>query len=81
MRFAILFLALGCTDGKGPCSEGDYVDEDEDGYVVGADYCITLDLFDCDDADPTVHAGAEELCDGKDNDCDGETDDEGACTT
>ncbi len=27
---------------------------------------------DCDDTDPTVHPGAEETCDGKDNDCDGE---------
>jgi N-acetylneuraminic acid mutarotase len=26
---------------------------------------------DCDDADAATHPGAEELCDGKDNDCDG----------
>jgi len=27
--------------------------------------------MDCDDSDPTIHPGTEELCDGKDNDCDG----------
>ena len=30
---------------------------------------------DCDAADETVYAGATELCDGKDNDCDGDLDD------
>jgi hypothetical protein len=29
---------------------------------------------DCDDADPAVHPGAFDVCDGKDNDCDGKAD-------
>jgi hypothetical protein len=35
----------------------------ESGYVAQAG--------DCDDADPTSHPGATEVCDGRDNDCDG----------
>jgi len=41
------------------------VDGDRDGYS-GRD--------DCDDTDPSVYPGATELCDGVDNDCDGDTD-------
>lgn len=31
---------------------------------------------DCDDADSSLHPGAEEVCDGRDNNCDGLVDDE-----
>jgi len=33
-----------------------------------------LDGTDCDDGDPAVHPGAEEVCDGEDDDCDGRAD-------
>ena len=43
------------------------VDADGDGF---------LETDDCDDADPTTFPGAEEVCDGADNDCDGEVDED-----
>ena len=50
--------------GQEDCS--DPQDIDGDGW--------TLEDGDCNDHDPDVHPGAEELCDGVDNDCDGTAD-------
>ncbi len=41
---------------------------------------MLLTILDCDDTDNTVYPGATEICDGKDNDCNG-TIDEGVTTT
>jgi len=46
----------------------DLRDQDQDGYPA---------WLDCDDLDPDVRPRADELCNGVDDDCDGEIDDDG----
>ncbi len=61
----LLAVLVGCPPG-GPAQDTDRpMDWDVDGWFGRED---------CDDQDPATYPGAEELCDGKDNDCDGEYD-------
>lgn len=64
----LLFLLSGCLYDRArflELSQG-FVDDDGDGYreIDG----------DCDDANPAIHPGVDELCDGIDNDCEGGAD-------
>ncbi len=66
-----------CADGKdqscdGAIDEGCPLceDKDGDGHGIGAQ-CTS---YDCDDGDPKSYPGAKELCDKKDNSCDGTVD-------
>lgn len=73
----LLFLPLmvtGCRteDKVVQADTGAIADLDVDGDGVPASE-------DCDDRDPTINSGALEICDGLDNDCDGEVD-EGVTT-
>ncbi|TNE57955.1 MAG: hypothetical protein EP344_10660 [Bacteroidetes bacterium] len=49
------------------------LDADGDGYTA-ENTCGEGTGNDCDDNDPAVHPGAEEICDGIDNNCDGQID-------
>ena len=62
---AALARRLGCADDQG--------ERDEDGDGAGA--CLT----DCDDSSEAAAPGLAEVCDGRDNDCDGLVDDLAGC--
>jgi hypothetical protein len=64
-----------------------YPDADGDGYgdaeAKGIACCAcpsgyVTDSSDCDDADASIHPGADERCDGVDDDCDGTVDEDDA---
>ncbi len=68
---AIILATLLSQVGCGPGAECT-VDLDGDGYLSAAS-CVAGD--DCDDLDPDVNPGQQEVCDGEDNNCDGFVDD------
>lgn len=59
-RIALLLFTSACGT-----SVKDQIDADGDGYTADVD---------CDDANPGVHSGSLETCNGQDDDCDGQVD-------
>ena len=73
MWFAILFSFFGC-DTEEKVQEDTVITEtdvDGDGFIASED---------CDDNNPEINSSAIEICDGQDNNCDGQID-EGVTTT
>ncbi|MFH1533217.1 MAG: thrombospondin type 3 repeat-containing protein [Pseudomonadota bacterium] len=70
--------------GSGGCTTW-YQDGDGDGVGTASQKCLCTSSYpylaqetgDCNDADPAVAPGKTEYCDGKDNDCDGQVDEDG----
>jgi hypothetical protein len=77
LHVPVLFLLAACGKGTPDESGVDDTDpgDDTDGTtVVDADGDGSAVPEDCDDADPAVHPGADEHCDGVDEDCGGDGD-------
>ncbi|MFK7807420.1 MAG: MopE-related protein, partial [Saprospiraceae bacterium] len=60
-----------------------YLDADMDGFGIPDSFIVTcspitagysIDSTDCDDSNPAINPDAPEVCDGVDNNCDGNTD-------
>src|SRR5690554_2032615 len=74
---------MSAEDGRCVCDEPRYFDADGDGYGSGPRLAscelgpsIVTVAGDCDDRDPARHPGAAEVCNGQDDDCDGEIDED-----
>ena len=67
MRRSNFFFFWAVASGCGDSSPGGSVDDDGDGVAPGAD---------CNDTDALVHPGADERCNGIDDDCDGPVDED-----
>ena len=87
LQLALSIGVAGCG-GDGPiiskCEDVWLRDADGDGFGNPSEfitdcarpegYVAESDLVDCDDQDNDVHPDAVEVCDGEDNNCDGQTD-------
>jgi hypothetical protein len=85
-RFAVLALLTACggshtsDDGPPNSSDGDPTEPTEPVHDADHDG-VWIEEGDCDDNNYAVHPGADETCNGVDDDCDGDTDEEAVDAT
>lgn len=71
ITFAALLVGCGLSDSEKLAP----YDDDDDGFYAEASTAVGFEgPYDCDDTDPAAHPGADEVCGGGDEDCDGEVD-------
>lgn len=70
----------GVADEPAVCAATACTDADNDGYGATASSACTYPEADCDDSRSNINPAATEVCDQRDNDCDGQTDEGGVCT-
>lgn len=72
--YPVLSSCSGCSCVSGVCNDFDIIstDIDHDGFDVECDN-------DCNDNNAAVYLGAQEICDGLDNDCDATVDESCTC--
>lgn len=69
---AVAPIVLSACYGVPPCHDDQIVDNDGDGWSEIYGNCGYDEPLDCNDADPAIHPGAEEICDNEvDENCDG----------
>lgn len=61
----------GLYDGDDPDCASSCTDDDDDGFSIEGNSCGAID---CNDSNPAIHPDAAEVCDGDDNNCDGNVD-------
>ena len=83
LRMVVLLVAMlvlvGCPSDPVQDDDTSHADDDDDDSAALEDLDgdgYTTDEGDCDDTNPDIHPGAEEVCDGTDNDCDGFVDED-----
>jgi hypothetical protein len=64
-----------CNGVPGILDAPNFVDSDGDGYP-GVDRCHAEVPLDCNDGDPLLTVASVEVCNGRDDDCDGATDED-----
>jgi len=71
---ALLLVTTACRSAPSSTDKDGSLDDQDDGLATDEDGDGLAGDDDCDETDPAVHAGATEVCNGVDDNCDGQID-------